>query len=262
MLILSRDNPRIKRFARLKDKRSAREEEGLFVLEGARIVFDALREDAPLCEAFYTKSAIERFPETVRPLIELLGDSAFEISDEVSEKLSATATSQGVFAICSRLDKTEPLDKIVYGKKFVVLDSLQDPGNVGTILRTADAFGADGVFLCDCCDVYGPKTVRSTMGSLFRVPFCDTLSAKEAVEKLKGLGAEVLAAVVDGGAEDIKKISFAERCAVVIGNEGNGLSDETVALCDRRITIKMRGSIESLNAATAAAVLLWELSKR
>ena len=261
MLISSRDNAKIKLYIKLRNKKSARESEGMFVLEGSRIISDAIKEGAPVLSAFYTSSAEEHFPETVSALKSLLGGEAYEISEEVSLKLAETSSPQGVYAVARRLDKTLPLDKIVYGGKFLILDSLQDPGNIGTILRAADAVGIDGVYLCSCCDLYNPKLVRSTMGSLFRVPVCDKFSFKELISALDSAKIPSFAAVVDKDAEDLRDFKFPESCAVVIGNEGNGLSKEDAALCGKRLTIRMKGTVESLNAASAATVFLWEMTK-
>ena len=261
MLIQSRDNQKIRDYIRLRDKKSAREEKRAFVLEGARLVGDALKESASLLSAYYTEKAAERFPEVVAGLCEKLGDSAYMISEDVSEKLCDTVAPQGIYAVASRLDKIPALDKIVYGGKFLVLDGLRDPGNIGTVLRTADAVGISGVFLCDCCDIYNPKVVRSAMGSLFRVGFTEAYSFSETVSMMKSAGVSVYAAVVDSDAESLRGFEFPPKSAVVIGNEGSGIPREDVLLCDKRITVRMSGTVESLNAATAAALFLWELTK-
>lgn len=258
--ILSRDNPKIKLYCKLRDKRSARDKEGLFVLEGARIIADAVKERIPLKAAFYTSDAAAKYSDTVAALCDILGDNAYLISQEVSAKLGDTASPQGIFAVSERLDKTPPLDKIVSGK-FLILNDLQDPGNIGTILRAADAVGISGVYLCGGCDIYNPKLVRSTMGSLFRVPVCDRLSYAEVISLFKNSSVKTYAAVVDKDADSLQEFSFPDSCAVVIGNEGNGISQADANLCDGKITIKMCGNIESLNAASAATIFLWELMK-
>ena len=260
MEILSRDNPKVKLFCKLRDKRSARDKEGLFVLEGARIIADAIKENILLKTAFYTSEAAEKHPDIVLALCGILGEDAHLVSDEISAKLGDTAAPQGIFAVAARLDKTPPLDKIVSGK-FLVLNNLQDPGNIGTILRAADAVGISGVYLCGGCDIYNPKLVRSTMGSLFRVPVCDDLSYAEVMSLFKDSHVKTYAAVVDKDADSLRGFAFPANCAVVIGNEGNGLSKEDADLCDGKITIKMSGTIESLNAASAATIFLWELMK-
>ena len=262
MLIQSRENPKIKLYGRLRDKKSAREREGMFVIEGGRIISDALKENVTLISAFYTASARERYTNEVAELCSRLGDDAFEVTEEVSQKLAETIAPQGIYAIAQRLDKTPPLDKIVYGGKYLILNSLQDPGNVGTILRAADAVGISGVYLCNSCDIYNPKLVRSTMGSLFRVPLTDCLGYSDVLSLLKSAGISSYAAVVDKDASSLREFEFPESCAVVIGNEGSGLTHEDAMLCDGRITIKMSGTIESLNAASAATIFLWELTKQ
>lgn len=261
MQILSRDNPKIKLYTRLRDKKSSRLNEGLFVLEGARIIADALKENAPLTAAFITDSAADKYSETAQKLRMRLGDALYVISDEIAEKLAGTVESQGIFAISRTLDKTENFGKIESGGKFIILNRLQDPGNIGTILRAADAVGISGVFLCNSVDLYNPKLVRSTMGSLFRVPVCDGLNYAEAVGRLRSAGVSTFAAVVDKDALGLRGFDFPENSAVVIGNEGSGLTADEANLCDGRLTIKMSGNIESLNAAAAATVFLWELCK-
>lgn len=261
MQILSRDNPKIKLYVRLRDKKSARSGEGLFVLEGARIIGDALKENAPLTAAFITESAAKRYPETAQELYSRLGEAAFTVSEEIAQKLAGTVESQGIFAISQTLDKTDYFGKIERGGKFIILNRLQDPGNIGTILRVADAVGISGVYLCNSVDLYNPKLVRSTMGSLFRVPICDSLDYAEAVGGLRSAGVLTFAAVVDKDAQGLRGFDFPKNSAVVIGNEGSGLTAEEASLCDERLTIKMSGNIESLNAAAAATVFLWELCK-
>ena len=257
--ITSRDNPKIKEYVRLRDSKSARAAEKKFILEGLRIVEDALRENAPLSAAFMTEDAAEKHGDTALRLQEKLADNFFVISGEVSKKLAETPSPQGVYVCAGILDKKLYLDKIESDGRFLILNRLQDPGNVGTILRTADAVGVSGVFLCGCCDIYNPKVVRSTMGSLFRLPIETKIPYEKLIPALKRRGIETCAAVVDKNAASLKEHVFFGGAAVVIGNEGSGLSESEALLCDKRLTIKMKGTIESLNAATAAALFLWEL---
>ena len=261
MRITSRENPRVKQYILLRDKKSARKSDGLFVIEGARLALDAIKEGVKLEFAFFSDSAAEHFPDAVSALSGALGERLYSVDDALAQKLAGTVATQGIFAVAARLDKNLPSDKIVYGGKYLVLDSLQDPGNVGTILRAADAMGVSGVYLCDCCDLYNPKLIRSTMGSVFRLKTDDSMSFGELAKMFSEAQIPLFATVVDSKAKDIRSFDFPESCAVVIGNEGSGLSDEDVALCSDSITIRMKGSIESLNAASAATVFLWELMK-
>ena len=131
----------------------------------------------------------------------------------------------------------------------------------GMILRTADALGLDGVIYSASCDIYSPKVVRATMGSLFRVPLCCVPEIEPVLAACRDAGVESCAAVVSGQAELVGQCLFRKGTAVVIGNEGNGLPEEVSAACDRRVTIPMHGTIESLNAAMAAGIILWEVQK-
>lgn len=262
MLITSKDNPGIKLYIKLRDQKKARTENGMFVLEGARIIADAVKENVKLECAYITDEAREKYGDTVALLEEVLGDKVYDVSRDIAAKLSDTKGSQGVFAVAARLDKTIDISKIENGGKFLVLNSVQDPGNVGTILRVADAVGVDGVFLCgNSCDMYNPKIVRSTMGSLFRLAVRDDLPYSETVSWLRDNGILTLASVIDTDANSVREFDFPENCAVVIGNEGNGLSRDEALLCDDRITIRMNGNINSLNAAMAAGIILWEMTK-
>ncbi len=261
MVITSKDNPNIKEYIKLRDKSKYRREEGLFVLEGARIATDAVKENVELCYGFVTEEGEHKYPEAVSLLSKALGDKLYYISSSVASYISDTSAAQGIFIVAKRLDKPVSLYTINNGSKFVILNNLQDPGNVGTILRCADACGIDGVFLCGGCDLYNPKLVRSTMGSLFRLPISTEYDYYELLEMLSSKGVLTFASVIDKDANSIRQFGFPDNCAVVIGNEGNGLSKEESAACYDRITIKMNGNIDSLNAATAASIIMWELTK-
>ncbi len=259
--ITSKDNPLIKDYIKLRDNKKYRTSEHKFVMEGARIICDAAKSGVPLSGIFMTEEALEKYFDDIELLKQSSQERIYLISDKLVGVMEDTKNSQGIFSVAPVLDKNLSVGKIKTGRRFAVLDGLQDPGNVGTILRVSEAVGLDGVLLCNCCDVYNPKTIRSTMGSIFRVPFIDDLSFPEAVQLLHDCGVVLYAAVVDEDAENIRETIFCGSSCVVIGNEGNGLSEEDVALCNKRITIKMSGSVESLNAATAAAITLWEMTK-
>lgn len=262
MLISSKENAVIKEYIKLRDKSKYRRETSLFVLEGSRIAMDAVLERVDIKYAFITEEARIRYPETASALENYLGSSLYDITNDIADRIADTKGSQGIFAIAKRLDKPVVMNKINNGGKFVILNSLQDPGNVGTILRAADACGIDCVFLTgDSCDVYNPKIVRSTMGSLFRLPVCDDYGYAELISMLKNAGILTCASVIDKDAESVRNFDFGNACAVVIGNEGNGLTCEEALMCDKRVTIKMSGNINSLNAAMAASIIMWEMTK-
>lgn len=144
---------------------------------------------------------------------------------------------------------------------YLLLENIQDPGNLGTILRTSEAMGIDAVLLSQgCTDTFSPKVVRASMGAVFRLPVISSLDMADAVTTLKDKGISVYAAVAKDGV-DITKLKLSHSAAAVIGNEGNGLTDETIAACTAKATVNMRGRAESLNAAAAATVIIWEMTK-
>lgn len=262
MLVTAKDNRLVKEYVKLRDKAKYRRETGLFVIEGSRLTIDALKENVEIKYAFVTESAKEKYPQTVELLQNTLRDRLYDVTDDVAQRLADTEAPQGVFCVAVRLDKHLTLNKIDNGGRFVVLNSLQDPGNVGTILRCADACGIDAVFLSgSSCDVYNPKIVRSTMGSLFRLPVVDGVDYFSLLDAFKSKGVKTCASVVDADARDLRSFDFGSDCAVVIGNEGNGLTEEEANACDEKITIHMNGNIESLNAAVAASLFMWEMTK-
>ncbi len=163
-------------------------------------------------------------------------------------------TPQGVLSVCGLPGRTLP--EQLTGRRYVVLDGVQDPGNVGTILRTADAFHADGLFLVNACaDLYNPKTVRASMGAVFRCPVW-TCGLEELRALLTKSGLPLYGAALRSDTVDVRRADFS-HCAVAVGSEGKGLS----AACDLTVRIPMSGHCESLNAAAAAAVLLWEAAR-
>lgn len=255
-IVTSKDNPIIKLYQKLSSSKKERLQYGLFVLEGLRIVEDAIREKSCISHLIVTKRAYEK-----------LGDNFFQadlrdtklivISNELGNKIASTDSTQGIFAICRIPVKCAPTFSA--DGRYVVLYGLQDPGNVGMIIRTADALGIDGVILSGCCDLYSPKVIRSTMGSVFRVKLFIENDPEMLFGMLKNAGVTTSAAVIDADAEPVTGCGFTGAQAVFIGNEGNGLPREISLRCDRRITIPMNGTINSLNAAMAAGILMWEL---
>ncbi|MDO4862880.1 MAG: RNA methyltransferase [Ruminococcus sp.] len=257
-IITSKDNPVIKLYQKLSASKKERLQYGLFVLEGLRIVEDALKEDARVSHLIFTKQAFERYGGELLQA-DLRDTKTLVISNELGNKIASTSTTQGVFAICAVPEERAPV--FAEDGRYVVLFGLQDPGNVGMIIRTADALGIDGIFMCGCCDLYSPKVIRSTMGSVFRERIYVIGSEDELFDVLKSGGVSTSAAVIDTDADRVTECGFGGRQAVFIGNEGNGLPAETARRCDRRVTIPMNGTINSLNAAMAAGILMWELRK-
>ena len=257
-IVSSRKNANV-RFLRLfLREKHARDEHGIFAVEGDHLCGELLRAGFKVTYAAYTEKAAAKYPETVKLLAEK-ADNVIVITEELSEYISDTGSPQGLFAtaeIRGWADAVSALDE--NARKIVVLDGVQDPGNVGTVIRSAEALGADGaVLLHGCADIWSPKTLRASMGSAFRLPVINA-SADDLPKLLSGFA--VYGAMLDDSAKRLGEVKFPEKTAVVIGSEGAGISPEVAELCDEKIYIPIKGA-ESLNAATAAAIILWELGK-
>lgn len=249
-VITSRANPLLARVRRLNGRRTFRREEGAFAAEGPKLLAEALRWGVEL-EAVVCASGAElpELPARTRVV---------EVEDGLLASIADTESPQGIVFICKGNNLTVP-DQLA-GNRYLLLDGVQDPGNVGTIWRTADAFGADGVILCGgCADPWNPKTVRATMGAVFRLPVYEC-ALGEAADRLAAAGLPLYAAALREDTMDVREIGLGS-CAVVIGSEGRGVSQEALALCEKTIKIPMSPRCESLNAAVAASVVLWEMAR-
>ncbi|MBR1529472.1 MAG: RNA methyltransferase [Oscillospiraceae bacterium] len=255
--ITSRENPAVRHYIRLRDKKKARREEKLFVLEGLRIVLDALQYPYLVQQVFMTESVSQADADKIPEKMQETGQ-IFKIPDAIGKSMSDTEHTQGVFAVCRM-----PEQKISLAPdgKYLVLCQLQDPGNMGMILRTCDALGTDAVLLSQCCDLYSPKVIRATMGSVFRVPVLEIPEPAVLLDLLHENQICSYAAVPAEHAVSLTDCRFSGGCAVWIGNEGNGLPDSVISACDKAVTIPMSGGAESLNAAMAAGILTWEMMK-
>ena len=257
--LTSKDNAHIKNTLKLKKSAKYRRQTGCFIAEGLRVCVDAMLSGAEIEALFVTGSAAEKNAEAFEQLSSHAKET-FMVSSALFEYISDTQTPQGFLCVIKTLDKSSHFDTINNGGKFLVLDNVQDPNNLGTILRSAEAFGVSGVIMSgDCCDIYNPKVVRGSMGAVFRLAILSVESLSDWFRDHPQLN--TYAAVVDSDAEKVTEISFKTPCAVVIGNEGNGIRRETVAACHNKITIPMGGKAESLNASVAAAILIWEMVK-
>lgn len=258
-IITSKDNPVIKLYQKLSASKKERLQYGLFVLEGLRIVQDAITENAELSELIFTASAYEKYADTLFQA-DLRNTRAVVISNELGKKIASTDSTQGIFAICRMIADSPPLFE--ENGRYIILHCIQDPGNLGMIIRTSDALGIDGIILCGCCDLYSPKVIRSTMGSVFRANIFIENDEDEVFALLEKNCVSSSAAVIDKDAQLLTECSFGGSHAVFIGNEGNGLPAEVSRRCGRRIIIPMNGNINSLNAAMAAGIIMWELKKK
>lgn len=255
----SKDNTNIKNTIKLKNSAKHRRKNNKFIAEGVRICVDAMRSKAEIEIFFVTEKAIDKYPEDFA-MIKESAMKTYIVSEDIFAFMSDTETPQGFLCVIKALDKTNEFDTINRNGKYVALDNMQDPSNLGNVLRTAEALGVDGVIMsADCCDFFNPKVVRGSMGAVFRLPFIICGSVCEFLSKHSELNS--YAAVVTSDAQKITDTKFELPCVAVIGNEGNGLKAETIEICNNKITIPMDGKAESLNASTAASIIIWEMVK-
>ena len=249
--ITSRQNPLCTHLRKLSSSAAYRRQCGEFLCDSPKLLQEALLWGSELHTVVVTAGTeAPPLPKGVRLV---------EVPADVMKSVSPMETPQGTLFICAI--HTEPLPEMLAGRRYVVLDTLQDPGNVGTILRTADAFHADGMFLVTgCADLYNPKTLRATMGAVFRCPVW-TVGVEELSALLKRSGIPLYGAALREDTLDARQADYS-RCAIAIGSEGRGLTDAVLAVCDRTIKIPMSEHCESLNAAAAATVLLWEAARK
>lgn len=255
-IITSRENPLIKLVAALQVSSEKRKRNGLFVLEGLRICKDACDNGIKFDKLIVSDAAAEKYAADTEKF-SLISDECYKIPDSLFKKISDTKTLQGIIAVAKMpVTGSCGIDK---NGKYIALENVADPSNLGAVSRTAEALGVNGIILSsDGCDPYSPKALRASMGTLLRVPVFVTESF---AETLKSTGLKRYACVVDKTAESIKEQSFGNGSVVMIGNEANGLTDSAKQSADVLVTIPMTGRAESLNAAAAAAIAMWEMMK-
>lgn len=259
--ITSRKNPAIKLAAKLVSSAAFRRETGLFVAEGARLCRDAADSGLAVTAVYATPHALEKYDGYLQAAVRLAG-GVTEIEPHVAELLADTRQSQGIFCVCRLPQEQRGAAQMPPDGHYLALEQVQDPGNLGAVLRTAEALGINGVLLLgDSCDLYAPKTLRAAMGAVFRIPVYAEQDTAVAVQQCREKGLAVLAAAPDARAKRILTVDFAKPTVLLVGNEGNGLSRTAIALADDCVTIPMAGRAESLNAAGAAAILMWEMMR-
>ena len=246
--ITSRSNQWVRALRALGTSRRRRYEERCFVCDGRKLLGEALQSGMRIRYLFLEEGAA--LPPEWR-----LDCPVYTAPRDIMEYISTLECTQGVIFCCEMPEIAFPT-----GEQLILLDHLQDAGNLGTILRTADAFGAAGVVLSGCADPYNPKTVRGSMGALFSTESIAFASAKDAVDAAKRAGYTVYGAALDSSAVRLGEVSLCADAAVVIGTEGEGIEPDTLAACDGTLYIPMCGG-ESLNCAVAASVIMWEMHR-
>ena len=277
-IISSKDNKKIRYIRSLLEKGNIRKKSKAFVAEGIKLVDEALEYGKVLevvcSESLYGEiisgdlSGNRLLAENDKNITNYVkkGSSLLVVSDMVFKSMSETKTPQGILAVVEMPDYGL-LDKgfleQAYTKngkiKLLVLEDTADPGNLGTIMRTAEAAGVTGVIMGKgTVDIFNPKVVRSTMGSIFRLPFAYEEDLKETIKELKKQGISFYATHLKGE-KSYKDIKYSDRSAILVGNEARGLSYDVADLADTYVLIPMQGKVESLNAAVAAALMMYEV---
>ena len=258
-MITSKDNPAVKLVSKLMSSSKARREEGLFTAEGVRLCREAVLSGARISYYLYTGEAAEKYSGDHK-LISSAAEKSIEVSKQLFERLADTNAPQGFLCVISSSGLPK-LENVVPGKRYAAFETIQDPSNLGTVLRTAEALGINGVVLSKgCCDVFSPKVVRGSMGAVFRMPVMNVGEMKEFVLSAKAGGIKCYAST-PRAEQDISKTDFSGGGIMLIGNEGSGLTDEVIDACDVRVGINMLGRAESLNASAAAAILMYEMCR-
>ncbi len=255
-MITSKDNDLVKDVTKLMNSARYRRESQRFVAEGVRLCTDGALSGATIQWFLYTEAAQQKYAAEFA-LLEQKAERSSAVSETLFRKMADTAAPQGFLCVFSLLDKWQDTVTIDSKGRYAALENLQDPSNMGTILRTAEALGIDGVILsADCCDVYAPKVVRGSMGAVFRVPLMIVDDFTAFIRSLGDNGVMTYASTPHE-AVSVKQTDFSRGGVMLIGNEGNGLKPETIAACQQSVRIEMKGRAESLNAAAAAAILLY-----
>lgn len=254
-MITSTSNSQVKYLVQLQNKSKVRKENKEFVVEGLKMV-----EEAPK-DRVVKVYASESFMKLNDKIINQLGTDYEIVSDNVFLQMSDTKTPQGILAIIKMMEYT--IEDFFKGQPLItIIENLQDPGNLGTIIRTGEGAGISGVLMSpNTVDIYNPKTIRSTMGSIFRVPFLYADNFFEAIDYIRSKNIVLYAAHLDGK-NNYTSEDYGKGSAFIIGNEGNGLTTGATDKSDVLIRIPMSGKVESLNAAVATTILLYEAKRQ
>ena len=226
IVINAKNNPKIKEVKSLLTSSRDRRNSGLFVVEGVRLCLDALLSGCEIESVFCTENCAEKYGDEIASLRDGC-KSFYTVSNDVLKAISDTVTPQGVVCTVKMKQNSFEYEK---GKKYIALDTIQNPDNLGAISRTAEALGLDGLVIFGGCDIYNPKALRASMGALFRLPVCICQSLEDEIEKCKGLSIGVFATVPDREAKSVTNVDFTEGAICIIGNEGNGVRNPLLTL--------------------------------
>lgn len=269
-MISSTANEKVKKIAAYNQKAKLRKEDGIFIVEGMRMHVEI--PSRMILETYASSGFLQKVSEKDKAFLSGMPGGYEEVTDEVFRKMSDTQTPQGILSVVKQMQYTKE-DLLRPAKNrdgsdtknqplLLLLEDLQDPGNIGTIFRAAEGAGVSGIVLSrGCADVYNSKVVRSTMGAIFRQPFCYTEDMPQTIAELRDKGIVTYAAHLKGKS-NYDELDFTKGSAFLIGNEGNGLRKETADAADQYLLIPMLGQVESMNAAASAVILSFEAARQ
>lgn len=258
-LITSRGNTHIRQLDALLRQKKAREQSGLFALEGRRLCLDGWKAGLVPEQLLLTAEAYHKAPGELHPLVQGAGQVLW-LDKELAERLGDTQNSQGIFSVCRAPAFLPEQMPLLQDGRYLLLYQVRDPGNVGSILRTAAALGMTGICLCDCAELLAPKVLRASMGGIWRMPVALWVEPAPMVQHLQAANIPVFAAALHSGAKGLEQLEEPGG-AVLIGNEGDGLPEDLIDCCNGRIQLPMQGGSDSLGAAMAAGIFIWEMCK-
>lgn len=259
-MITSSSNKGVKEVIQLEQKAKVRKEQGLFVAEGIKMFLEAPIDI--IRKVYVAETFLRQMPASCKDKFETLPSHYETVTDEVFQKMSDTKTPQGILCVMQQNQYTLKSMFTVSNPMIIIIEDIQDPGNLGTIFRTAEGAGVTGIIMSsDTVDIYNPKTIRSTMGSVYRMPFIYAQDLDIIIEEMQKRKITVYAAHLQG-AKAYDTCDYTSGTAFLIGNEANGLKYETAKKAETAIKIPMAGKVESLNAAVAASVLMYEAARQ
>ena len=268
-VISSRQNPRVKLLCALSEKKW-REQYSLFRFDGVKLCAEALDCGIEIDSIYLRDSSAPRILERLGSAAELPSeDKIIYLSDELFDRISEEKAPEGIITVAKHIDKFGKIGKIIKEdipreESLLLIESVRDPGNLGTVIRSAAALGIEKIVMsADCADIYNPKTIRAAMGGLFRLDISRIEAGLmcEYIAELRGLGRRVFATALDDKALRLGDFEVSRGDCFVIGNEGHGLSSQVISSCDASVIIPMQAGAESLNAAMASVIVMWELYK-
>lgn len=276
-VISSRQNRSVVKICKLSDKKN-RDTDKLFRFDGIKLYCEASLNKVEFDTVVFKESSENvlraRMIQMNIPMPETVGARVLVLSDSLFDSISEEKSPDGIISIAKYIDKFHKIVKIesthlnneeifcFEDERIVILENIRDPGNLGTILRSASALSVDKVILCgECADIYNSKTLRAAMGAIFKLPTIACRDSSKIVLALRKQGRRIFAATLGAGAISLGEATLSKGDCVAIGNEGHGLSEELIAACDGKIIIPMKPGNESLNAAAAAVIFMWEMSR-